>query len=73
MKQYKNLDLFTTSFRPMRNTVSGSPLRAFMKIVVDADTDKVQILFVLGCRDIGRSWGLGSCGERSSIPVCSYA
>ena len=43
MKQYKNLDLFTTSFRPMRNTVSGSPLRAFMKIVVDADTDKVPL------------------------------
>ena len=27
LKQYKNLDIYTTSFRPMRNTISGSPLK----------------------------------------------
>jgi hypothetical protein len=29
---HANLDIFTASFRPMRNTVSGSPLRTFMKV-----------------------------------------
>ena len=33
LEQYKNLDLYTTSFRPMRNTISGSPIRTFMKMV----------------------------------------
>lgn len=26
------LNIYTTSFRPMRNTISGSPLRDFMKV-----------------------------------------
>lgn len=29
---HPNLDIFTTSFRPMRNTLSGNPLRTFMKV-----------------------------------------
>jgi len=48
LKSHPNLDLFTTSFRPMRNTVSGSPLRTFMKLVVDADTDRVLGAHMVG-------------------------
>ncbi len=29
---HKDLDIYTTSFRPMRNTLSGSPIRTFMKV-----------------------------------------
>lgn len=36
MEEYKNLDVYTSSFKPMRNTISGNPLRAFMKIIVNA-------------------------------------
>lgn len=48
IEKYTDVDVYTTSFRPMRNTVSGSPLRTFMKIVVDAKTD-----VVVGCHMVG--------------------
>lgn len=48
VKQYGDVDIYTSSFRPMRNTISGSPLRTFMKLVVDAATDKV-----VGCHMVG--------------------
>ena len=37
----KKLAIFKADFKPMRNTVSGSSQRAFMKLVVCRDTDKV--------------------------------
>jgi len=48
VKDYKNVDVHTTSFRPMRNTISGSPLKTFMKLLVDADTDKVIGVHMIG-------------------------
>lgn len=48
MQQYGDVDIYTSSFRPMRNTISGSPLRTFMKLVVDAASDKV-----VGCHMVG--------------------
>jgi glutathione reductase (NADPH) len=48
VQQYGDVDVYTSSFRPMRNTISGSPLRTFMKLVVDATTDKV-----MGCHMVG--------------------
>jgi glutathione reductase (NADPH) len=42
------LDLYKSRFRPMRNTLSGRDERTFMKLVVDAKTDRV-----LGCHVIG--------------------
>ncbi len=41
LQQYKDLDLYTAPFCPLRNTLSDSPLRAFIKVVVDAGTDRV--------------------------------
>lgn len=46
--QYGDVDIFTSTFRPMRNTISGSPLRTMMKLVVDAGSDKV-----VGCHMVG--------------------
>ena len=46
--KHPNVDIYTSSFRPMRNTISGSPVRTFMKLVVDADSDKV-----VGCHMVG--------------------
>ncbi|GLI70632.1 hypothetical protein VaNZ11_015567 [Volvox africanus] len=47
-KTFSDLDIYTTSFRPMRNTVSGSPLRTFMKIVVDATSQRVVGMHMVG-------------------------
>eukprot|EP00878_Enallax_costatus_P030982 GHUV01033804.1.p1 GENE.GHUV01033804.1~~GHUV01033804.1.p1 ORF type:complete len:135 (+),score=42.40 GHUV01033804.1:421-825(+) len=46
--QYGDVDIYTSSFRPMRNTISGSPMRTFMKLVVDPKSD-----VVLGCHMVG--------------------
>ncbi|GFR45297.1 hypothetical protein Agub_g6654 [Astrephomene gubernaculifera] len=45
---YGDLDIYSTSFRPMKNTISGSPLRTFMKIVVDAASQKVVGMHMVG-------------------------
>jgi hypothetical protein len=41
-KDYPNLDVFTSDFRPM-NTISGNEHRAFMKLVVDTDSDRTWV------------------------------
>ena len=40
--------MYRSSFRPMKNTLSGNPGRALVKLVVDAESDRV-----LGCHMIG--------------------
>lgn len=42
------MDVYTSSFRPMRNTISGSPLRSFMKLLVDAATQRVVGAHMVG-------------------------
>ena len=46
--RHAKVDVYRTSFRPLRNAVSGRRERTLMKLVVDAETDKV-----LGCHMIG--------------------
>ncbi len=48
MAQYGDVDVYTSSFRPMRNTVSGSPYRTFMKMLVEPGSGKV-----VGCHMVG--------------------
>lgn len=47
-----DVDIYTSSFRPMKHTISGSQERAFMKLIVDAATDKV-----VGCHMVGEDAG----------------
>jgi len=42
------VDIYKTSFRPMKATLSGRDTRMFMKLVVDGSTDKV-----VGCHIVG--------------------
>ncbi len=42
------VDIYKTSFRPMRATISGHPGRTVMKIVVDGASDRVLGVHVLG-------------------------
>ncbi len=46
------VDVYKTSFRPMKHTLSGRDERMFMKLVVDVATDRV-----LGCHIIGPDAG----------------
>jgi len=46
--EYGDVDVYTSNFRPMKNTISGSSQRMFMKLLVDVATDKV-----IGCHMVG--------------------
>lgn len=45
---YKNVDIYTSSFRPMRNTISGMQGKTFMKLLVCSDSDKVLGVHMVG-------------------------
>jgi glutathione reductase (NADPH) len=47
-KQYGDVDIYQTRFKPMKNTLSGRDERTFMKLVVDAKSDRV-----VGCHMLG--------------------
>jgi glutathione reductase (NADPH) len=47
-RQYGDIDIYQSRFKPMKNTLSGRDERTFMKLVVDSKTDRV-----LGCHMLG--------------------
>ena len=47
-KQYGEVDIYQARFKPMKNTLSGRDERTFMKLVVDARSDRV-----VGCHMLG--------------------
>jgi len=47
-KKYPELNVFRAHFRPMKNTLSGATDKALMKIIVDAKSDVVVGLHVMG-------------------------
>ena len=47
-QQYGEVDVYCARFRPMKNILAGRDERTFMKLVVDARTDRV-----LGCHMLG--------------------
>ncbi|WP_373504347.1 glutathione-disulfide reductase [Aestuariivirga sp.] len=49
---FKAVDIYKTSFRPMKHTLSGRDERTLMKLVVDGDSDRV-----LGCHICGPDAG----------------
>ena len=51
-KTHAKIDIYKTSFRPMKHTLSGRDERVLMKLVVDGETDKV-----LGCHIAGEGAG----------------
>jgi len=46
--QFSRVDIYKTSFRPMKVTLSGRNTRVLMKLVVDGSTDRV-----VGCHIVG--------------------
>jgi glutathione reductase (NADPH) len=51
-EQLRKVDIYKTSFRPMKATLSGRDTRVFMKLVVDGVTDRV-----VGCHIAGPDAG----------------
>jgi len=45
---YKAVDIYKAEFRPMRNILAGRDERTFMKVVVDAITDRVLGVHIMG-------------------------
>ena len=45
---FRKVDIYKTSFRPLKNTLTGRPERVLMKLVVDAEMDKVIGAHILG-------------------------
>ena len=46
--QFAAVDIYKTSFRPMKATLGGGEEKIFMKMIVDADTDRVLGVHVMG-------------------------
>jgi glutathione reductase (NADPH) len=51
-EQLAIVDVYKTSFRPMKATLSGRNTRTFMKLLVDGATDRV-----VGCHIVGPDAG----------------
>ncbi|MGH6923693.1 MAG: glutathione-disulfide reductase, partial [Propylenella sp.] len=60
--RHRNLDIYKTAFRPLKGTLTGRSDRMLMKLVVDADTDRVLGAHVLGP-------GAGEMAQLLAIPV----
>jgi glutathione reductase (NADPH) len=51
-EQYEAIDVYKTTFRPLKHTLTGSDEKIMMKIIVDSATDKV-----VGCHMVGPEAG----------------
>ncbi len=47
-KQYDDIQIFRSTFRPMKNTLSGNESRTMMKLIVDAASDRVLGVHMAG-------------------------
>jgi glutathione reductase (NADPH) len=48
-REHRDIDVYCARFKPMKNTLSGRDERTFMKLLVDAATDRV-----VGCHMLGQ-------------------
>lgn len=48
VEKFGDVDVYTSTFRPMKATLSGLPEKTFMKIIVDASSDKVVGIHMCG-------------------------
>src|SRR5690554_123311 len=47
-ERYGEIDIYKTAFRALKNTLSGSQERTFMKLIVDPKSDKVLGVHIMG-------------------------
>lgn len=48
VEKFGDVDVYTSTFRPMKATLSGLPEKTFMKMIVDASSDKVVGIHMCG-------------------------
>ena len=62
IEAFGDVDVYTSAFRPMKNTISGAAGRTLMKLLVDPHTDRL-----LGCHMVGgrNFFGPGSALRRA--------
>ncbi|HCH33382.1 MAG TPA: glutathione-disulfide reductase [Oceanospirillaceae bacterium] len=46
--QYSQIEVYSSDFKPMKHTLSGSDERSFMKLIVDKTSDRVIGLHIVG-------------------------
>lgn len=46
--KYKNVHIYRSSFRAMKHTITGRQEKTLMKLIVDADTDKILGIHMVG-------------------------
>ena len=51
-KAYAKVDIYQTSFRPMKMSLAGRDTRSFFKLIIDGETDRV-----VGCHIVGPDAG----------------
>ena len=61
-RSHRNLDIYKTAFRPLMGTLTGRSDRMLMKLVVDADSNRVLGAHVLGP-------GAGEMAQLLAIPI----
>ncbi|MBT3071193.1 glutathione-disulfide reductase [Rhodomicrobium sp. Az07] len=47
-EMFRAVDIYKSAFRPMKNTLAGRPERTIMKLIVDAESDRVLGVHILG-------------------------
>ena len=47
-QRFANVDVYVSDFRAMRHTISGSEERTLMKLIVDAESDKIIGIHMVG-------------------------
>jgi glutathione reductase (NADPH) len=61
-ESFRNLDIYGAAFKPLKGTLTGRSDRMLMKLVVDADSDRVLGAHVLGP-------GAGEMAQLLAIPI----
>ena len=47
-EKHKNIDVYETSFTPLKNTVSGKKEKSYIKMITNGDTEKVLGIHMIG-------------------------
>ena len=67
-RRFAAVDVYLANFRPMKATLGGGAERAIMKLVVDAGSDRVVGVHILGARRGGDDPGRGDRDQNGRRP-----
>lgn len=59
IEKFGDIDIYTSSFRALRNTISGNPGKTFMKLIVDVASDRVIGMHMVGYDSAEIMQGMG--------------